>query len=84
MIDVLMYIGRKKEGPIDDGNIATCVVLKPFAHDELNNSNDRYYEYQQASSNIGVYNRGAIICLVCGGFLCPYNDINDDGSWKCI
>ena len=77
-------IGRKKEGPIDDGNIATCVVLKPFAHDELNNSNDRYYEYQQVSSNIGVYNRGAIICLVCGGFLCPYNDINDDGSWNCI
>ena len=85
MINVL-FIGRKKEGPIDDSNIATCVVLKPFAHDELNNSNDRYYEYQQESSlnSVEVYNRSANICLVYGGFLCPYNDINDDGSWKCI
>lgn len=61
------------------------MVLQPFAHDEFKHSNDSYYEFQNQSSNsIGVYNRGAIICLVCAGFLCPYNVINDDGSWNCI
>ena len=90
IICLCIVIGRK-EGNIDDSNIATCLVLKPFAHDELKHSNDNYYEKSSSSSSIltssntiGIYNRGAIVCLVCGGFLCPYNVINNDGSWKCI